>query len=723
MPCPSRLTWPVRLLALCALAASSPALASEAPSVPRVREGAVVDTLPVVEITDTFDRSVRRVLSSSQHALTAAEIGARPVFRAGEILEAVPGVAISQHSGEGKANQYYLRGFNLDHGTDLALFVSGVPVNMPTHGHGQGYADLNFLIPELVGGVEYKKGTYFADEGDFGSAGAAHVAYANRLERPMLTLGIDDFGYRRALLAGSTAIARGDLLAALDVSTNDGPWLRPDDFRKVNGLLRWGRNGPASGFRFTAMAYDGRWNSTDQIPERAVRSGSLARYGLIDPTDGGSSHRYSLSADWQRFSPNAITQATAYAMDYRMNLFSNFTYFLDDTAAGDQFEQADDRIVTGLRASHRWRSRIGSRTMEHLAGLHVRRDDIAEVGLYHTAARSRLATTRRDRVEQTSASPFAQTTLDAAPWLRATAGLRADAYWFRVASDQPLNSGRASASIVSPKFGLSLGPWARTALFGNFGTGFHSNDARGTTITVDPATGDPAERVDPLVRSTGFEGGLVSAAIRGIETSITVWRLDLESELLFIGDAGNTEASRPSRRTGIEWTSAWAPVAAVRVDADVAYSRARFTDFDPAGDRIPGAVEGVASAGITLLDARGFFGATRLRYFGPRPLIEDDRVRSRASTIVNAELGRSLGPWGRLSVEAFNLFDAEVSDIDYFYASRLPGEAAEGVEDLHTHPQAPRTVRVRLSASWPRARGRDTVPRPNGHPRGENGGS
>lgn len=710
---------PATLALLAAVLAPASSLAAPADSASRaparIRPNAVVDTLPTVEVTDTFDRALRRVRAASQHGITAAEIAQRPVSRPGEILEAVPGLVISQHSGEGKANQYYLRGFNLDHGTDFATFVAGMPVNMPTHGHGQGYSDLNFLIPELVSGIEYRKGTAWAEEGDFGTAGAAHIAYRNRLDAPVVEASGGEGGYRRVLGAGSATAAGGDLLAALEVFRNDGPWRRPDDYRKVNGVLRWSRTAPAGGLRLTAMGYDGRWRSTDQVPRRAVEGGSLDRFGAVDPTDGGRSDRQSLSADWQRLGTRSFSDVTAYVVRSRLNLFSNFTYFLDDTTNGDQFEQEDDRVFYGVRASHTFRTPWRGRDASHVLGVQARRDDIARVGLYHTRAQERLETTRADRVAQSSVSPFAESTVPWTRWLRTTVGLRADLHAFRVRGDDARNSGTARAAIVSPKLAVALGPWASTAAFANVGTGFHSNDARGTTITVDPASGDPVRRVDPLVRATSAELGLVTHAVGGAEMALSAWGLELDSELLFVGDAGTTDASRPSRRTGLEWSVVRAIGSSLRLDADLAWSRARFTDGDPAGDRIPGAVEGVVTAGITVPDWRGNFGSLRARWFGPRPLIEDNTVRSRASGTLTAEVGRTFTRWGRVSLECFNLLDARVSDVDYFYTSRLRGEPEGGADDVHSHPQAPRTFRLRLAASFPRAA--SEIPDTGGHPK------
>ncbi|HEX9984199.1 MAG TPA: TonB-dependent receptor [Thermoanaerobaculia bacterium] len=638
--------------------------------------------------------------SATEGVVTAKEIERRPFQRAGEILETVPGVIVSQHSGEGKANQYYLRGFNLDHGTDIAVTVAGVPVNMPTHGHGQGYADANFLIPELVTAVQYKKGPYYAEEGDFASAGAVNVNYLNLLDAPVVFVQGGSSGFRRALFAASPRAGDGYLLYALEAGTNDGPWVRPDDFRKWNGVLRYTRGDQRGGFSITAMGYDARWNATDQIPGRAVGAGTLSRFGLIDPSDGGETSRYSLASEWQRNDRETLTQIGAYALSYRLNLFSNFTYFLDDPVAGDQFEQADDRLVAGLRASRRWIARFGGISTENLVGLQARHDDIRNVGLYHTRERERLETTRQDRVAQTSGALFAQTSVEWLPWLRTVGGLRADRYRFDVRSGDARNSGQGDASLVSPKLTMIFGPWRNAELYLNAGSAFHSNDARGATIRVDPATGEPVARVTPLVRTRGGELGLRATPVPRFHMTASLWRLDIASELPFIGDAGTTEASRPSRRTGIELATFYNLRDWLAVDAEYAYSRSRFRDADPAGDRIPGSVEGVASVGLNVIDFRRLSGELRYRYFGPRPLIEDDSVRSQASGLLNARLGYRLTPRIRLDVDVFNILDAQASDVDYFYTSRLPGEPAEGIDDLHFHPVENRAFRIGVTTSF-----------------------
>ena len=294
--------------------------------------------------------------SASQGAVTARQLDTRPIMRPGEVLETVPGVVISQHSGEGKANQYYLRGFNLDHGTDFATTVAGMPVNMPTHGHGHGYSDLNFLIPELASGVQFSKGPYFAEHGDFATAGTANINYTNTLVRPIARVGGGNDAFGRVLVAAAPTVGRGTLLAALELEHSDGPWEQPDDLRKFNGLIRYTRGDGRNGLSATLMGYRGTWNSTDQIPARAVDDGRIGRFGLVDSTDGGASSRYSASLEWQRSNGNASTTLSAYGLKYDLDLFSNFTYFLDDPENGDQFQQTDHRFVSGARLTHR---RIG----------------------------------------------------------------------------------------------------------------------------------------------------------------------------------------------------------------------------------------------------------------------------------------------------------------------------------------------------------------------------
>ena len=632
--------------------------------------------------------------AASVGTVLAEQLEDRPLQRVGELLEVVPGLIVTQLSGGGKANQFFLRGFNLDHGTDLATRVEGMPVNLPTHAHGQGYSDINFLVPELVERIEYRKGTYDARYGNFSAAGAIDIAYKHRLEANLLEVSAGQFGYRRALVAASPEAGSNDLLFGAEVVASEGPWSLPEGLRKVNLVGKWSRGDAVSGMELLAMGYRGRWNSTDQIPRRAVQAGTLGRFGHFDDTDGGETHRYSLSGGWWAPVGEGSLRLSAYAVDYSLDLFSNFTY-ATDPVNGDQFEQRDRRQIQGADAETR--QPLGE-LGEWRAGLSWRRDDIPVVGLYRTRERERHETLREDGVVQESRSGWMSLASKWQPWLRTEAGVRLDAFRFAVRSNRAANSGTADDQIASPKLAVVLGPWRQTEFFLDWGRGFHSNDARGTTLRVDPVDGaTPVEPVTPLVRATGAEIGLRTAAIPGVQLSATLWTLQLDSELLFIGDGGITESSRASRRGGLELGAFWVPLPGLTVDTDIAWARARFTDSDPAGDRIPNAVDRVGSLGISYRHPLGWSLGARVRHLGPGALVEDNSVRSSASTLLNLEAGYRIGERWRVALSLLNALNQRADDIAYYYESRLPGEAAP-VADVHFHPVEPREWRLSVSA-------------------------
>lgn len=636
----------------------------------------------------------------SEVAASAGKVGteqlrSKPTYRPGELLEASPGLIITQHSGEGKANQYFLRGVNLDHGTDLRTTVAGMPVNQRSHGHGQGYADLNFLIPELVAGLEYRKGPYYAEKGDFSSAGAVDLTYFGRLPTGIASLGLGEDDFQRALIAGSPRVGDGDFLYGLEYLHNDGPWTNPDDFRKINAALGYNHGSAGDGFSVLALAYDSRGDATNQIARRAVDSGLTGRFDSLDESDGSDSSRYSLSGTWRKSGANFATTASAYVIKSELDLFSNFTYFLDDPVNGDQFLQVDDRATSGFDLTHSRIASWGGRTFENTFGLQFQNDNIAN-GLFSTGDRQVLSTTRADDIVETSIGAYSSSRIHWAEKFHTVVGVRGDVFNADVDSDNAVNSGKARPGLINPKLSLIFGPYAETEYFVNAGGGFHSNDARGATIAIDPATGDPADRVPLLVRSWGYELGLRSTRIPNLVTSAAVFLLDFDSELVFVGDAGTTEASRPSRRIGFELSALYRPLSWLAFDTDLAYASARFRDDDPAGDRIPGAVEGVASLSAIVDNLGPWFGTLQLRFFGPRPLIEDDSVRSGPTTLVSGRIGYQFTKRLRFLIEGFNLLDEDDSQIDYFYTSRLAGEPADGVDDIHFHPVEPRTFRAAL---------------------------
>ena len=684
----------VRSLALAAMAAMA-ALAALSPAAHAGGE----QELQRVTVTGSATGQVGVADSANVGTVTQKQLEARTVYRPGELLEAAPGLIVSQHSGEGKANQFYLRGFNLDHGTDLRTTVDGMLVNQRSHGHGQGWTDLNFVIPELATGLRYKKGPYYADEGDFSSAGAVEITYADALPQGIANLGVGHNGYRRLLLADSPALGSGRLLYALETLHNDGPFDKPDDFRKRNGVLRYSQGDRANGWNLTGMGYSASWNATDQIPRRAVEAGQLGRFDLIDPTDGGRSHRYSLAGAWRQSSEKRSTEVNAHVAHWKLELFSNFTYFLDNPVDGDQFAQPDRRTTSALNVRHAWASKAFGRDAEMQVGVQLQNDNISNA-LLTTKARQEVSATRRDRIVEGSVGVWFDQGVRWTPTFRTVAGLRADAYRFDVNSDRAENSGRRTASIVSPKLNLIFGPWAKTELYVNLGRGFHSNDARGTVIGVDPKTNDPVDRVTPLSRAAGFELGLRTSPLPGLQTALSVYRLNLDSELVFVGDAGTTAAGRPSRRIGFELANYYQHGDWLTIDADLAFAQARFRDRAVEGNRIPGAVEGVASLAVAVDNLGPWFGGLQWRFFGARPLIEDDSVRSKPTSLLNGRIGYRIGPRLKLELEGFNLANRKASAIDYFYTSRLPGEPAGGVDDIHFHPIESRSFRLSLNASF-----------------------
>ncbi len=640
--------------------------------------------------------------AASQGFITQKQLEARVVYRPGELLEATPGLIVSQHSGEGKANQFYLRGINLDHGTDLRTTVDGMLVNQRSHGHGQGWTDLNFLIPEITAGLEYRKGPYYADEGDFSSAGAVSVLYADQLDQGIASVGIGQNGYKRMLLADSPKVGAGNLLYALELYRNDGPFKNPDDYKKINGVLRYSEGDDANGFNITAMAYSAKWTATDQIPQRAIDSGFISgRFAAIDETDGGEAQRYSLSGAWHQSSATSATNVNAYILNNKLDLYSNFTYFLDNQVDGDQFNQPDRRVTTAFNADHSWQMPFLDFKSENKVGLQFQNDNIYNA-LLNTKARQRLSTTRQDHIVETSVGAYFQNTTYWTEKFRTIAGIREDYFHNDVSSDLPINSGKANDRQFSPKLSMIFGPWAKTEYYFNVGNGFHSNDARGTTISVDPKNPDTrVTREDPIVASNGFEVGVRTEIIPGLQSSLAVYQLDFDSELLFAGDAGTTaDTGRPSRRVGFEFSNYYKPTSWMTIDADIAYARARYRNADIAGDRIPGSIEGVASLAMSIDNLGPYYGGLQLRYFGPRPLLEDNSVRSKGTATLNGRIGYKINPKLAINLEGYNLTNRKDSAIDYFYTSRLPGEPEAGVEDIHFHPIESRSFRLNLVANF-----------------------
>ena len=674
---------------------------------------------------------------ASQLTVPGEDLNARPVTRPGEVLEATPGLIVTQHSGEGKANQYFLRGYNLDHGTDMAIWVDDVPINMRTHAHGQGYSDLNWLMPETISAMDVRKGPYFADEGDFASAGNLHIGLIDSVPKGVTQVTAGSFGYLRVFGMDSAKLGNGTVLVAGEAGTYNGPWVNPDDMRKLNGLVRYSQGTALDGLTITGMAYANKWNSTDQVPQRAITSGQIGLFGSEDPTDGGNTSRFALSARAAQTDEAGSWKANAFVVRSELDLYNNFTYFLTDPTLGDQFHQHDDRVMSGANASRTLDGSFAGRPMQTTFGIQTRYDDI-DVALTDTYQRSFLSNVRTDKVGEGSVGIYAQNTVTWVSWLKTTLGWRGDYYNATVNSlFDANNSGHVASAIGSPKFTMAIGPFNKTELFFGAGMGMHSNDARGATITEEPT--DPSMKLSAsplLVRTKGAEVGVRSKFVPGLDSSVSLFVLDQASEIIFNGDAGDTSASRPSRRYGVEWTNRYRPNTWLDLDADLALTHARFLGYDSdqaaiyaslagypqaqignaPGNYIPNAPAMVASAGITLGEKTGPFGTLRWRYLAPSPLTEDNAFRSPPTSVFNGRVGYRFDDGWRVQLDVLNLFNTRANQITYAYGSLIktdslfnlcfPVQTApaavcqNGVMDSVLHPIEPLAFRLTVAGAF-----------------------
>ncbi|MGO9375177.1 MAG: TonB-dependent receptor [Syntrophobacteraceae bacterium] len=660
--------------------------------------------LPEIVVEERSDSMLGVADTSTAGTIGAQQLEDRPVSRPGEVLEAMPGVIVTQHSGDGKANQYFLRGFNLDHGTDLASFFDGIPINLPSNAHGEGYTDLNFLIPELIQRIDYGKGPYYANVGDFGSAGWENIRYVQTLPEGIAKVEVGSWNYERALFADSTKLGLGNLLGALEVAHTDGPWDVPENYLKFNGVLTYSQGDTSQGFSATALGYHGTWNATNQIPQLAVAEGLIDRFGSLNPSDGGLTDRYTVSAEYHQADENSATKIMGYSYYYKMGLWNDFTFFLDDPVHGDQFEQSDSRWVQGLRASQTYFGQLCNMRMENTFGLDIRNDVISD-GLFHTKDQVVLATTRTDDVVETDVAPYFENKIQWLSWFRTVIGFREDTinfnnkntFTFFTNGPNPADSGDRLRSTPEPKLSLIFGPWAKTEFYLNGGMGFHTDDARGANTTEDPKTGLPVDRALPIAQTEGAEVGVRTLAVPNLQSTLTAWVLRLQSELVFDGDIGtNVPSPDPSIRMGLEWANYYTPTKWLTIDADFATSQAHFEGNPVGGDHVPEAANVVIASGITVHDLKGWHSSLRWRYFGPRYLTQDGSERSPATSLLYYNIGYQINKRWSIEGDIFNLLNSKADDIDYFYTYRLQGEPAAGVSGDVFHPAEPRTFRVAL---------------------------
>jgi outer membrane receptor protein involved in Fe transport len=647
----------------------------------------------------------RPFTAASSSTIRDRDFRLRPHPRPVDILQVVPGLYTNQHAGGGKANQYFLRGFDADHGTDVALFVDGVPVNMVSHGHGQGYADLNWVIPELIERVEVHKGTYFAQFGDFATAGAVNMVTQRGFEQSQVTLGGGSFNTWRGLFIAAPEAEGWSPLVAGQVYGTNGPFENPEGLERFSLFAKISRRVSENSTLSVALtSYGSGWNASGQVPLRAVSAGQMDRFGHIDPTEGGNSQRHSLYATYRTLTQReGEVNVLLYAVQYRLNLFSNFTFFSRDAANGDMIEQHDRRTLAGLNASYRFRRELRGVRFDTTFGAQLRTDNINN-SLYYDKARERLTPVVDAGVREGSLGLYAQEELTLTPWLRAVLGLRADYFGFDVddrledlGSVDTKSSGVRQASLVSPKASLVLSATPETELYLNFGYGFHSNDARGVVRQPEPVT--------PLARARGYEIGARTRLFDRLDLAGSLFRLDLDSELVWVGDEGTTEAKGPTRRQGLEAEARLKLLPWLFADADLTLSRATFVENAGNANAVALAPTFILGGGVSARHPSGAYGRLGVLHLGDRPATEDRFLTAEGFTRVDATLGYR-SSWYEVSLGIQNVLNTEWREAQFANVSRLADElspesctpgtrpageegAFEGCEDLHFTPGAP----------------------------------
>lgn len=651
--------------------------------------------------------------SASQGEVSQAQFEYRPLSRNGELVEVVPGAVATQHSGSGKANQYFLRGFNLDHGTDFTTYVDGIPMNMPSHAHGQGYMDINSVIPELVKNIEYGKGPYYAEVGDFSSAGYAKMFSMDKLPEGILKFTGGEFGYYRTLVANSNKVGSGDLLYAGEFNFYNGVWQQPEDSTKFNGMLRYTLDKGDWGVSVNGKGYSNDWTATNQIPQALVNDGTLNLYGTMDPTDGGKTKRYSFSSNLWNKGANWKNDANVYALYSGVDLYSNFTGYLDNPITGDQIHQSERRIQTGGNIEHTRYNKLFGFDMDNTLGFQLRHDEIMGLGLDRTQARQLVDVVSHSNISETAVGVYLKNQTYWHEKVRTIAGLRGDfinndVTVIDTATHDPsvnaANSGNSRHALVSPKLGLVIGPWFNTEFFVNGGYGYHSNDARGTTLQRDPTNGSALDsssaRISPMAQSRGAETGIRSNFIKGLTSTLALWWLESDQELVFVGDSGTTEVNGKSQRYGVEFTNYYKPSDWLILDADFALISARYVTT-PEGETnryIPNSVGRVITTGATIVAPNGLFGTVRLRHFGDMPLDPSGTYWAGSTSVVNLGAGYKQKKY-KLEFDLFNIFDSTANDIPYAYQYAYPAGAASQTGILK-HPVEPRMVRATITLNF-----------------------
>ena len=644
----------------------------------------------VLDVPEVGITANRPVAASSQQFIPDKEYLLQPQGRPAQVLRLIPGFIAVEHSGgAGKADQYFLRGFDADHGTDVAFFTDGMPINFRSHAHGQGYTDLNFIIPETIEGLDVYKGAYLPEFGDFATAGAVNFRTREVVKEGIVQLAGGEFNTQRHLLMFSPTTDKVRTLIAAEGYYTDGPFVNDNRYFRGNLLGKMTLNPTVrSELSVTGTFHKAQWNGSGEIPFRAVTDGTIDRFGSIDPSEGGKTIRSTgrLNYHYDTTSGGRFF-ANAYGQYYKFDLYTNFTFFLNDPVNGDGFQQSDRRVIYGGDTGWRQTLDLFGIPSAVTAGVQARVDNI-HARLGPQVKRNPLGTTTDTDILEASYAPYFKAEVQPKPWLRFSGGVRSELFTFDVRNrcpgcvEQP--AGRTTSGLVLPKANLILGPWFRTELFANYGEGYHSNDGR---AAVGPGAA-------PLARAKTYEVGVRSKpwGPQGLELIATVWQVDLQSELVFVGDEGTTEIRGPSRRQGMEIAARGQIVGPLYVNGSFTWTKAEFRN----GEAIPLAPELTAYGALILRYPEGLTTQLQATYFGVRPLVEDRSFK--APSWINVDLSTRYKlpvklTHGRLEAFLFiqNMFNTHWEQAVFAFESRLRNEAA-GVTDIHFVPGSPRFV-------------------------------
>lgn len=628
--------------------------------------------------------------SASSVRLTQDQLRYRSRTQPSDFLRNVPGVMVSQHAGGGKSDQYFVRGFDADHGTDVAIFADGVPVNLTSHGHGQGYADTHWMIPETISSVEVHKGPYAARFGDFYTAGAMEMNTLDKIEGPTVWIAAGSSATgparfdnidRRLVGMASPSLRKGDRsLIALQVAENDGPYVNPQDFRQGNALVKWADElGPGT-LKLQTTWYMGTWNQSGQVPEGEVDAGRLNRFGSLDPSEGGNAMRASVSASYKA----GPARVLAYGVANQLQLWSNFTLFADDMENGDQIEQIDDRLMGGFDASYE--KRVGNALI--VAGVQGRADNV-ETALYQSVERRRLSTTNHTDNRIRNIAAYAEANWMPNKWLHLQPAVRVDRFSWGVDDlEMPGSTRDASASIASPKLSAQLHADDTVTFFANAGFGFHSNDARAATETGGKGA---------IARAIGGETGFRMKPSKDARVSADVWYLHLSSEQVWSGDAGGTEPSDATRRFGIDVEGSVDATPWLSLDANVTWAHATFVANRGNGGALALAPRWMGSGGATVHDKTSFV-AVRARGIGDRPGNDDGTLTAQGYLIFDVIAGKQIGSVD-LNLTINNALDADWREAQFAEESRVT-PASDLVEQMHYTPGMPLTATITAAYKW-----------------------